>query len=219
MAKMAILGKKLGMTQIFTPDGNRIPVTVVEAGPNVVLAIRTPEKNGYSALQLAFGDQKPQRVNKPDAGQFKKVNSAPKRFIREIRLSAEDVAAYTAGQVITASDVFRQGDPIDVTGISKGKGFQGVMKRYHFKGAQTMTHGTHEYFRHGGSIGCRMTPGRVHLGKRMGGHMGSERVTVQNLKIAQIRPEENIILVQGAIPGAVNGFVTISFAAKKVIYL
>jgi len=219
MAKMAILGKKLGMTQIFTTDGNRIPVTVVEAGPNVVLSIRTPEINGYSALQLAFDDQKPQRVNKPDAGQFKKANVGPKRFIREVRLSAEDVAAYTLGQTINAADVFRQGDPIDVTGISKGKGFQGVMKRYNFRGAQTQTHGTHEYFRHGGSIGCRMTPGRVHKGKRMGGHMGSERVTIQNLKIAQIRAEENIILVQGAIPGAVNGYVTISFAAKKVVYL
>ncbi|PKN44513.1 MAG: 50S ribosomal protein L3 [Deltaproteobacteria bacterium HGW-Deltaproteobacteria-17] len=219
MAKMAILGKKLGMTQIFTTDGNRIPVTVVEAGPNVVLSIRTPEINGYSALQLAFDDQKPQRVNKPDAGQFKKANVTPKRFIREVRLSAEDVAAYTVGQTINAADIFRQGDPIDVTGITKGKGFQGVMKRHNFRGAQTQSHGTHEYFRHGGSIGCRMTPGRVHKGKRMGGHMGSERVTIQNLKVAQIRPEENIILVQGAIPGAVNGYVTISFAAKKVVYL
>jgi len=219
MSKMAILGKKLGMTQIFTTEGNRIPVTVVEAGPNVILSIRTMEKNGYTALQLAFDDQKPQRVNKPDAGQYKKVNSTPKRFVREVRLSAEDIATYTAGQVLNAADVFHQGDPIDVTGISKGKGFQGVIKRYHFRGAQTVSHGTHEYFRHGGSIGCRMTPGRVHLGKRMAGHMGSERVTVQNLKVAQIRPEENIILVQGAIPGPVNGYVTISFAAKKVVYL
>jgi len=219
MSKMAILGKKLGMTQIFSTDGNRIPVTVVEAGPCVVLAIRTPEKNGYSALQLAFDDQKPQRVNKPDSGQFKKANVGPKRFVREVRIDAEQAAKYTVGQTLSAADVFRAGDPIDVTGISKGKGFQGVMKRYHFKGAQTNTHGTHEYFRHGGSIGCRMTPGRVHLGKRMNGHMGSERVTVQNLKVAQVRAEENIILVQGGIPGPVNAYVTLSFAAKKVIYL
>jgi large subunit ribosomal protein L3 len=219
MSKMAILGKKLGMTQIFSTDGNRFPVTVVEAGPCVVLAIRTPEKNGYSALQLAFDDQKPQRVNKPDAGQFKKANVGPKRFVREVRVDAETAAKYTVGQTVSAADIFRVGDPIDVTGISKGKGFQGVIKRYHFKGAQTNTHGTHEYFRHGGSIGCRMTPGRVHLGKRMAGQMGNERVTVQNLKIAAIRPEENIVLVQGGIPGSVNAYVTISFAAKKVLYL
>lgn len=219
MSKMAILGKKLGMTQIFTTDGNRIPVTVVEAGPCAVLAIRTPEKNGYSALLLAFDDQKPQRVNKPDAGQFKKVNVGPKRFLREVRVDAETAAKYTVGQILSAADVFRPGDPIDVTGISKGKGFQGVIKRYHFVGAQTVTHGTHEYFRHGGSIGCRMTPGRVHKGKRMAGQMGNERVTVQNLKVVQIRPEENIVLVQGGIPGSVNAYVTISFAAKKVVYL
>ncbi len=219
MSKMAILGKKLGMTQIFSTDGNRVPVTVVEAGPCVVLAIRTPELNGYSALQLAFDDQKPQRVNKPDAGQFKKINVGPKRFIHEVRVDAETAAKYTVGQTLSAADLFRVGDPIDVTGISKGKGFQGVIKRHHFVGAQTVTHGTHEYFRHGGSIGCRMTPGRVHLGKRMAGQMGNERVTVQNLKIAAIRPEENIVLVQGGIPGSVNAYVTISFAAKKVLYL
>lgn len=218
MAKLAILGKKLGMTQIFSTDGNRIPVTVIEAGPNVVLGARTPEKHGYSALQLGFDDQKEQRVNKPDMGQFKKAGVTPKRFIREVRLEPEVVATFNVGQTISVADVFKVGDPIDVTGISKGKGYQGVMKRHNFAGFEA-SHGTHEYFRHGGSIGCRMTPGRVHKGKRMAGHMGAERVTVQNLKVMGIKPEENLLLVLGAVPGPVNGYVTIRFATKKVVYL
>ncbi len=218
MAKMAILGKKLGMTQIFSTDGNRIPVTVIEAGPNLVLGLRTPDKHGYSALQLGFDDQKEHRVNKPDMGQFKKAGVTPKRFIREVRLEPETVANYSVGQTLTVADVFKVGDPVDVTGISKGKGFQGVMKRHNFGGFEA-SHGTHEYFRHGGSIGCRMTPGRVHKGKRMAGHMGAERVTVQNLKVVGIKPEENLLLVLGAVPGPVNGYVTVRFATKKVVYL
>ncbi len=218
MAKMAILGKKLGMTQIFTTDGNRIPVTVVEAGPNVVLGLRTMEKHGYTALQLGFDEQLPQRVSKPAMGLFNKAETTPKKFIREVRLPAEALSGYSVGQTLTASDVFRQGDPVDVTGTSKGKGFQGVMKKHHFAGFES-THGNHEYFRHGGSIGCRLTPGRVMKGKKMSGQMGNAQVTVQNLKIVQIRPEENIVLIQGAVPGPVNGYVTIHYSAKKVLYL
>lgn len=218
MTKLAILGKKLGMTQIFSTDGNRIPVTVIEAGPNVVLSTRTPDKHGYSAVQLAFDDQKEQRVNKPDMGQFRKAGVSPKRFIREIRLEPEVAANFAVGQVLTVGDVFKVGDPVDVTGVSKGKGYQGVMKRHNFGGFEA-SHGTHEYFRHGGSIGCRMTPGRVHKGKRMAGHMGAERVTVQNLKIVDIKPEENLLLVLGAVPGPVNGYVTVRFATKKIVYI
>jgi len=219
MHRMGILGKKMGMTQLFIADGNRVPVTVIQAEPNVVMQVKTVETHGYNALQLGFDDQKPQRLNKPDLGVFTKYEMTPKRFVREIRLENNDTPDLKRGDLVKITDVFHVGDPIDVSGTSKGKGFQGVMKRWNFNGAQTMTHGTHEYFRHAGSIGNRLTPGRVVKGRKMGGQMGNKKVTVQNLKIVAIDEEKNLIMVQGGIPGPTNGYVTVCFAAKKRLYV
>jgi large subunit ribosomal protein L3 len=216
MWKMGILGKKLGMTQVFNEKGVRIPVTVIETGPCFVLAKLTPDRDGYAAIQLGFDDQKPSRVNRPDLLRFEKVKSAPKRFVREIRLEPEALDRYQVGQEVKVADVFALGDIVDVTGTSKGKGYQGVIKRHHMRGSATMTHGTHEFFRHGGSIGCRLTPGRVTKGHRMAGHMGDERVTLQNLTVAGVDTDENLLLVQGGIPGADGGYVIIRCAKKKV---
>ncbi len=212
--RMGLLGKKLGMTQIFTEDGQRIPVTVVKTGPCVVLQVKTQETDGYSAIQLGFEDQKKHRVNRPDLVRFSKAETEPKRFVRELRLPAQKIGDFGRGQTINISDVFEKGDWIDVTGTSKGKGFQGVMKKYNFSGFRA-THGTHEYFRHGGSIGCTLTPGRVMKGKKMPGQMGNERVTVQNLKIAEINEENGLVLVRGAIPGHRGNYVIIQKAVKK----
>ncbi len=212
--RMGVLGKKLGMSHVFTEDGRRIPVTVVQAGPCVVMGKRTPDIHGYSALQLGFDDQKPQRVTKPMMGQFSKAGIEPKKFIREIRIPASELDKYEVGQVLDLSDVFSEGEFVDVTGTSRGCGFQGVMKRHNFAGFKA-THGTHEYFRHGGSIGNRLTPGRTVKGRKMPGHMGSKRVTIQNLEVVGVRPEENLILVRGAVPGAPNGYLVVRKAVKK----
>jgi large subunit ribosomal protein L3 len=214
MFKMGLLGKKIGMTQVFTDEGFRLPVTAVETGPCVVLAKRTPDKDGYAALQLGFDDQKPSRVNQPDLGRFAKVDADPKRFVREIRLPQEALDRFEVGQEVKLSDVFAEGDVVDVTGVSRGKGFQGVMKIYHFAGARA-SHGVHEFFRHGGSIGCRLTPGRVVKGKKMARHLGNKKVTVQNLRVVQVREEDNVLLVKGAVPGGQNGYLVIHYAQKK----
>lgn len=217
--RMGLIGKKLGMTQVFSAkDNERIPVTAIAAGPCVVVAKRTPDRDKYVALQLGFEERKPSRVNKPEAGYFAKQNVKPVRVLREIRLTEAEAAKYEVGQVIKASDVFTAGHCVDVTGTSKGKGYQGVMKRHGMKGTRTTSHGAHEFFRHGGSIGCRLTPGRVHKGKRMSGHMGDETKTVQNLEVVEILPEENVVLVRGAVPGAKNGYVILSNAVKKTVY-
>ena len=218
MIKMGILGKKLGMTQIFDKDGNRVPVTVIQAGPNVVLDVKTPEKHGYTALKLGFEDQKEHRLTKPALGQFKKAGVTPKKFVKEIRIFTDEPLEYKVGQEIKVDEIFKAGDPVDVTGTSKGRGFQGVMKRHNFHGF-IQTHGTHEYFRHGGSIGCSATPARVVKGRKMAGHMGNETVTIQNIKVVEVRPEENLLLVQGGIPGPNNGYVSVKFATKKRVYL
>ncbi|MCD6498213.1 MAG: 50S ribosomal protein L3 [Deltaproteobacteria bacterium] len=215
-AKMGILGKKVGMTQIFTDEGLRHHVTVVEAGPCVVLAKQTPEQNGYAALRLGFDEQKPHRVNRPDMGNFAKANTTPKRFIQEIRISADELSKFEVGQEISLADVFKEGDWIDVTGTSKGKGFQGVIKRHHYSGANA-SHGAHESFRHGGSIGCRLTPGRTVKGRPMPGQMGNKQVTVQNLRVVGVRPDDNLLLVRGAIPGAPHGYVVVRHAVKKAV--
>ncbi len=214
MSKMGLLGKKVGMTQIFTDDGLRVPVTVVAVGPCVVLAKRTPEKDGYAALQLGIDDQKPSRTNRPDMGRFEKAGTDPKRFVREIRIQAEALGRFEVGQEIKVDEVFAEGDIIDVTGTSKGKGFQGVMKKYNFRGFRA-THGVHEYFRHGGSIGCRLTPGRVVKGKKMPGQLGNHRRTQQNIRVVSVRPEDNLLLVHGSIPGSKNGYVVMRYAVKK----
>jgi large subunit ribosomal protein L3 len=212
--KIGLLGKKIGMTQVFTEDGEAIPVTVIQTGPNRVMGTRTQERDGYTALVLGFDDKPVRLANKPE---LKAANGKPTRFVREIRLPAEEVAKYEVGQELGPQDVFADNTPIDVEGWSKGKGYQGVIKKHHMKG-MTRAHGTHEYFRHGGSIGCRLTPQRVHKGKRMAGQMGNEKVTVQNLQLFRVLAEENVILVRGSVPGAANEYVVVTKAATRTAY-
>jgi len=215
--KIGLLGKKIGMTHVYADDGEAIPVTVIQAGPCHVVGTRTQERDGYTALVLGF-DEKPVRLaNKPELGAIKDTGMKPQRFVRELRLPADVVGKYTVGQVIGPKDVFADNTPIDVEGTSKGKGYQGVIKRHHMKG-MTRAHGTHEYFRHGGSIGCRLTPQRVHKGKRMAGQMGNEKVTQQNLQLFKILADDNCILVRGAVPGSKNEYVVITKAATRTTY-
>jgi large subunit ribosomal protein L3 len=215
--KIGLLGKKIGMTQVFADDGEAVPVTVIQTGPCHVIGTRTQERDGYTAVVLGF-DEKPVRLaTKAEVGALKGTDMKPQRFIRELRLPAEEVAKYTVGQVLGPQDVFAESAPIDVEGSSKGKGYQGVIKKHHMKG-MTRAHGTHEYFRHGGSIGCRLTPQRVHKGKRMAGQMGNEKVTTQNLQLFRILPDENVILVRGAVPGAANDYVVVTNAATRTAY-
>lgn len=215
--QMGLLGKKLGMTQVFAEDGERIPVTVIQTGPCFVVAKRTAETDGYSALVVGF-DAKPQRLaNKPEVGFFKKAGVAPQRVVREFRLPAETVEKYELGQSLTATDVFEQGSPVDIIATSKGKGYQGVIKRHGMNGTKA-SHGVHEFYRHGGSIGCRLTPGHVYKGKRMAGHMGSETKTVQNLQLIQILEDDGVVLVRGSIPGSNGSLLTIKLSATRSIY-
>jgi large subunit ribosomal protein L3 len=215
--RIGLLGKKLGMTHVFAEDGEAIPVTVIQAGPNHVVGVRTPERDGYSAVVLGF-DEKPVRLaNKPELGNAKATNGKPSRFIREIRLPAEEAAKFQVGQTLNPGDVFAENAPVDVEGWSKGKGFQGVIKKHHMAG-MTRAHGTHEYFRHGGSIGCRLTPQRVHKGKRMSGQMGNEKVSIQNLQLLRILAEDGCILVRGSVPGANNEYVVVTKAATRTAY-
>ncbi len=204
----AIIGKKIGMTQIFDQTGKVVPVTVVEAGPCVVSMKKTVENDGYAAVQLGFGDLK--KVNKPMAGHFKKANAAPKRTLREFRF--ENTDAYELGQVIKA-DVFAAGDKIDVTGTSKGKGYAGVIKRWNFQRLKE-THGSGPVARHGGSMGACSTPSRVWKGKKMAGHLGTEKVTVQNLAVVKVDVENNLIAIKGAIPGPNGGTVVLKDSCK-----
>ena len=206
----AIIGKKIGMTQIFDETGKVVPVTVVEAGPCVVSFKKTVENDGYAAVQLGFGDLKPHKVNKPMAGHFKKSNVAPKRTLREFRF--DDTDAYELGQIIKA-DVFAAGDRIDVTGTSKGKGYAGVIKRWNFQRLKE-THGSGPVARHGGSMGACSTPSRVWKGKKMAGHLGTEKVTVQNLAVVKVDAENNLIAIKGAIPGPNGGTVVIKDSCK-----
>jgi large subunit ribosomal protein L3 len=210
-----IIAKKLGMTQLFLPDGTRVPVTVLSIKGNTVTAHRTIERDGYTALQLGFEEQKPSRMTKADLGRFKQAEVTPRKHVREFRVPAELLAKCPVGQELPL-ELFAEGATVDVTGTSKGKGFQGVIKRHHMHG-KPATHGVHEYFRHGGSIGCRLTPGKVHKGKRMGGQMGNERKTVQNLKIAKVLADEGILLVSGSIPGGNDTIVSVRVSHKAVM--
>ena len=209
--KIGLLGKKIGMTQVFADDGESVPVTVIQAGPCHVVGTRTVERDGYSALVLGLDDKR--YASKAEHGALKDSGVKPKRFVREIRVAPEEVAKYKVGQVLSPTDVFADSAPLDVEGTSKGKGYQGVIKRHHMKGMRN-SHGTHEYFRHGGSIGCRLTPQRVHKGKRMAGQMGNEKVTILNLKVVQADAEQNLLLVKGAVPGPNGGIVLIRDAVK-----
>jgi large subunit ribosomal protein L3 len=215
--RMGLIGKKLGMTQVFNNDGERVPVTVIAAGPCVVVGKRTVDKDRYSAIQLGFEEVKAERVNRPDSGRFSKAGVKPMRIVREIRLADAEIAKYEIGQIVKPSEVFKPGTCVDVIGQSKGKGYQGVLKRHKLGGSRN-THGTHEFFRHGGSIGCRLTPGRVHKGKRMSGHMGDERKTVQNLEVVEVIDDQHVVLVRGAVPGGKNGYLLLQNAVKKTIY-
>ena len=202
---IGILGKKMGMTQIFDAEGQAVAVTVIAAGPCSVLAVRTPEQNGYSAVLLGYGAAKPHKLSKPVKGFFDKHKLEPKRTLREFRL--DEAGGYEVGQEIKA-DLFETGEKIDISGISKGKGFAGVMKRYHF-GGQQFSHGTSVMHRHGGSSGAISYPGRIFPGKRMPGHMGSEKVTVKNLEVMAVDLENNLLLIKGAVPGPRGSLVTL----------
>ncbi len=206
-----ILGRKLGMTQIFGDDGAVIPVTIIEAGPCYITQKKTVETDGYDAIQLGFGEIRQKSVNKPKQGHLNKAQVPLVKYLQELEVDNSD--GYEAGQTIDAS-IFELGDFVDVIGTSKGKGFGGVVKRHHFSGGPK-THGQSDRWRSGGSIGAGTTPGRVFKGTRMAGRMGNDRVTVQNLKIALVDPEKNLIAVRGAVPGARNGLVVIQTAVKR----
>ena len=207
--KKAILTTKVGMTQVFSEDGVLTPVTVLQAGPCVVTQVKTVENDGYSAVQVGFGDIREKLVNKPKKGHFAKAGVTAKRFLKEFRL--EDAESYTLGQEIKA-DVCAAGDKVDATAKSKGKGFQGAIKR-HGQSRGPMAHGS-KYHRHAGSNGSATTPGRVFKGKHMPGHMGAVRVTVQNLEVVSVDAEKNLILVKGAVPGPKKSLVMLKESVK-----
>ena len=223
-----LIGKKLGFTQVFDAAGNVARVTVVEAGPCVVVRKRTEEKDGYTALQLAFGERRAKLTSKPLQGYFDKSKAPARtlknkqghdiqvypRTLKEIRLSAEDAAKYNEGDVLTAADLFKEGQFVDVSGTTIGRGFSGVIRRHHFAGFVS-SHGTHEYFRHGGSIGTNMTPGRTLPGKKMPGQHGNTSSTMQNLKVVRVIADQNIVLIEGAVPGAAEGIVMVRGAIKN----
>lgn len=206
-----LIGKKIGMTQLFDEKGNVIPVTVLEVGPCAVVQKKTAEKDGYEAVQLGFGDVKVSRVNKPMKGHFAKADVAPKKVLREFRLS--DTAALNTGDIVKA-DIFAAGEKVDVCGTGKGKGTAGTIKRWNF-GRLKETHGSGPVARHGGSLGACSDPSRVFKGKKMAGHLGCERVTVQNLDVVKVDADNNLIAVKGAVPGAKGSYVVITDAVKK----
>lgn len=208
--KKGLIGKKIGMTQIFDEAGNVIPVTVVEAGPCTVTQIKTVENDGYQAVQVGFGDVKVSRVNKPMKGHFDKADVAPKKTLKEFRL--ESIDGIEVGNILKA-DTFEVGEIVDVKGTSKGHGTAGAIKRWNFSRLR-MTHGTGPNHRHAGSLGACSSPSRVFKGKKMAGHYGHETVTVQNLKIAKVDAENNLIAIKGAIPGPKGGIVVIADAVK-----
>mgnify|MGYP002512124443 CR=1 FL=1 len=204
MAK-GILGKKIGMTQVFTEAGALIPVTVIEVTPNVVLQKKTVETDGYNAVQLGYADKREKLANKPETGHAAKANTAPKRFVKEI--AGEEMLAFEVGQEVKGN-IFVEGELVDVTGTSKGKGFQGVVKRHGFGGVGQTTHGQHNRARKPGSIGACSYPAKVFKGMRMAGHMGNERVTIHNLQVLKVQPENNLLVVKGSVPGY-NGSIVI----------
>lgn len=212
--KLGLIGRKLGMTQVFDDERRAIPVTVVQAEPNVILQVKTQETDGYDALKLGAEALRstPRRQRKPVVGQAKAADCGARRVMREVRLDTPAGDDHAVGKEITV-DIFTAGQKVDATGTSKGRGFAGVMKKYGFKGA-LRTHGTHEFFRHGGAIGMNMTPGHVMKGMKMPGQMGNKRVTTQNLVVVEVRPDENLVLLKGAVPGAKGSIVFLRHAVK-----
>ncbi len=209
--KKGIIGKKVGMTQIFDEVGNVIPVTVIETTPNTVVQIKTIEKDGYNAIQLGYGEIKDKHINKPEKGHFSKANLTPKKHLREFRV--ENIENYKVGDEVKA-DIFQAGEKIDVQGITKGKGFQGVIKR-HGQHRGPMGHGS-MYHRRPGSMGSTSTPGRVFKGKKLPGHMGKNTVTIQNLDVVKVDMDKNVILIKGSVPGAKGAILKIKSAVKAI---
>ncbi len=203
--KLGILGRKLGMTRIFAGDGSAVTVTVIKAGPCPVTQVKTVEKDGYNAVQIAFDEAKEKHVTKPMQGHFAKAGTGLFRTVRELRLV--DAATHELGQALTA-DMFTPGEKVKVTGTSIGKGYQGVMRRWNFAGSRD-SHGAEKVHRSGGSIGHNTEPGKVFKGKKMAGHWGNEKVTVLNLEVVDVRPEDHVILIKGAVPGPKNGLVLV----------
>ena len=208
-----LLGKKLGMTRVFSESGESIPVTVIQVGPCYVVAVKKVEKDGYSAVQFGFEPKKPQSLTKSQQGHFAKAGRGCFTHLQEMRCNVGELGWEDPGKEVTVSEVFKEGELVDVSGNTIGRGFAGVVKRFKV-GGQPATRGTHEYRRHIGAIGCRKWPGRVHPGKRMPGHMGNEQVTVQNLQIVGVKPEDNLLLVRGGVPGAEGGLLVIRKAVK-----
>jgi large subunit ribosomal protein L3 len=206
-----ILGKKIGMTQLYTEKGALVAVTLIEAGPCAVLQVKESAKDKYTAIKLGFDDKKENRTTKPDLGNFKKANSKPKRFVKEIRL--ESTEGYKAGQEIKV-DIFKEGEFVDITGITKGKGFQGGMKRWNWRGGDG-GHGSMHH-RQPGSIGASSFPSRVHKGHHMAGHMGRDKVTAQNLQIVKVDKDKSLLAVNGTVPGHNNSYLTVKSAKKKL---
>lgn len=213
---MGLVGKKVGMTQLFQDDGTVIPVTIVEVTPNTVTQVKNAStKDGYTAIQFGLGTKKERLVNKAMAGHAKAANTPAPEFLAEIRVDEATAAKFQKGTKLTVTDVFKQGELVDVTGTSKGRGFQGVMKRHHFKGFER-GHGCHEYKRHGGSIGTRLTPGMTMAGIKMPGQMGNIQVTAQNLQIVKMDAERGLLFLRGAIPGAPGSVVSVRHRVKIV---
>ena len=212
---IGILGKKLGMTRVFDEKGKQVPVTIVEAGPCPIVQIRNEERDGYNALQVGFGKTKPSRKTLAEMGHLDKAKAGAVKVLREFRIRESQVGDLKVGDKLDVNQ-FERGDVVDVVGTSKGRGFAGVVKRHNFSGCNTMTHGTHEAFRHGGSIGCRF-PQHVIKGRKMAGQLGNERVSVQNLEVVTVIAEDNLILIRGAIPGPNGGLVTIKPSHKKTL--
>ena len=210
MANKGILGRKLGMTQVFDEENRVVPVTVIEAGPCRVVQLKTPERDGYAAVQLAFGSTLASRLSKPELGHLKKADAAPAKYLAEMRV--DDLAGFEVGQVV-AADVFTKGERVDVTGISKGHGFSGVMKRHNFSG-QGASHGNHKKHRAPGAIGACATPARVFKGVRMPGQHGNTRVTTLNLVVVEGDAERNLLLIRGSVPGPAGGLVFVRAAVK-----
>ena len=208
-----IFGRKLGFTQVYDPNGTVRRVTVVEAGPVTVVAKRTPEKDGYVALVFGIEERKEKHTTKPVAGYFKKANTTPKRILKELRCSAEFAAKFEAGSVVNLDEIFKDGQKIDAQGKTRGRGFSGVVRRWSFAGG-VQTHGTHEYRRHGGSIGTNMTPGRTLPNLKMPGQYGNETVSSINLTIVKVDSAKHQLLIEGAVPGAKNGVVLIRHTVK-----
>ena len=210
-----LIGKKIGMTQIYTQAGEAVPVTAIEVGPCFVLQVKTHNSDGYSAVQLGFGSkQKVKNFAKAELGHFKKADKGAFEYVRELRCDVEALGWGDLGKEIKVQEVFQDGELVDVAGVSLGRGFAGVVRRHKVKG-QPATRGTHEYRRHIGAIGCRKYPGRVFKNKRMPGHMGNENVTIQNLKVVGVNAENNLLLVRGGIPGHVGGLVMVRKAIKS----